>query len=224
MFFAIACPTSNERVHRGTVETLSRLQIWLAELGHDSALRVQPATRLDRARNLIATQFLESEAETLICIDSGIAARREAFEAMLASQADCVAAEIPARVDGLDAFAQGVRSGLSNAEAQRRAAMGPDAGAEPEIRAASSVDTRFFMLRRGILEALVARGVVPRRLDVFTASSAETYGFFAPLLLADGSRLSGAASFCRRIRSAGGSLCAYRGPGVVRVCEIGFSS
>ena len=224
MFFAIACPTSNERVHRGTVETLSSLQIWLGELGHDSALRVQPATRIDRARNLIATQFLDSEAEILICIDSGIAARREAFDAMLASRADCIAAEIPARVDTLKAFAQGVRSGLSNAEAQRRAAMGPAAAADPEIRAASSVGAGFFMLRRRILETLVSRDLVPRMLDMFTASSSETYGFFAPLLLADGSRLSGEASFCRRIRSVGGSLCAYRGPGVVRVCEIGFSS
>ena len=224
MFFAIACPTSKERVHRGTVETLSNLQIWLGELGHDSALRVQPATRLDRARNLIATQFLESEAEILICIDSGIAARREAFDAMLASRADCVAAEIPTRVDGLEAFAEGVRSGLSSAEAQRLAAMGPDAAAEPEIRAASSVGAGFFMLRRGILEALVARDAVPRKLDMFTASSAETYGFFEPLRLAGGARLSGEASFCRRIRSAGGSLCAYRGPGVIRISEIGFSS
>lgn len=224
MFFAIACLTSKERVHRSTAETLSNLQIWLGELGHDSALLVQPATRLDRGRNIIATKFLESEAEILICIDSGIAARREAFDAMLASRADCVAAEIPDRVDGLEAFAEGVRSGLSNAEAQRLAAMGPAAAADPEIRAASSVRAGFFVLRRGILEALVARSAVPRKLDMFTASSAETYGFFEPMLLADGSRLSGEESFCRRIRGARGSLCAYRGPGVVRICEVGFSS
>ena len=55
------------------------------------------------------------------------------------------------------------------------------------------------MLRRGILEALVARDAVPRKLDMFTASSAETYGFFEPLRLAGGARLSGEAS------SVGGS-------------------
>ena len=225
MLCIIACPPTRERVHYRTVETLSRLQIWLPKIGHSSGLIVKPATKIVDGRNYIATQFVKSNAELLIGVDNDVSVEREAFERMLAEEADYVSAEVPKRIDGLEAFAEAVRGGMSNAEAQRAAAMGPGAvGEAAEIREAERVGAGFFMLRRGILETLVERKAVPRKLGVFTNTTVETYGFYDPIYLDDGTRLSEELSFCKRVREAGGSIRAYGGPGVVQTSEIGFSS
>ena len=224
MLCVIACPPTRERVHYRTVETLSRLQIWLPTVGHSSALIVKPATKIVDGRNYIATQFVKSNAELLIGVDNDVSVEREAFERMLAVEADYVSAEVPQRIDGLEAFAEAVRGGMSNAEAQRVAAMGPGAGDAPEIREVERVGAGFFMLRRGILETLVERKAVPRKLGVFTNTTVETFGFYDPIYLDDGTRLSEELSFCKRVREAGGSIRAYGGSGVVQTSEIGFSS
>ena len=225
MLCVIACPPTRERVHYRTVETLSRLQIWLPTVGHSSALIVKPATKIVDGRNYIATQFVKSNAELLIGVDNDVSVEREAFERMLAVEADYVSAEVPQRIDGLEAFAEAVRGGMSNAEAQRAAAMGPGAaGDAPEIREVERVGAGFFMLRRGILETLVERKAVPRKLGVFTNTTVETFGFYDPIYLDDGTRLSEELSFCKRVREAGGSIRAYGGSGVVQTSEIGFSS
>lgn len=223
MLCLIACPSDRDRLHSVTVESVANMQNWLRESGHTCQLAISPYPEVVEARNVNATVFMNSQAEAMISIDNGIGVSREAFDRMFSAGLDHVAAHVPARPLNLDKFAEAVRAGKSDEEAERAAGSADDG--EAGISQVETADSGFFMIQRGIAQKIVDDGLAAMKISVTALGNTERYGFFDEEPTGKGvARMSEHESFCSRIRGAGGAVHVSRGPGVSQVSDIVFAS
>ena len=223
MICLISCPSDRDRLHSVTVESVANMQNWLRESGHTCQLAISPYPEIVEARNVNATVFMNSEAELMISIDNGVGVSREAFDRMLSSELDHVAAHVPVRPLNLDKFAEAVRAGKSDEEAERAAGSAEEG--EAGISEVETADSSFFMIRRGIAQKIVDGGLAATKVSVTALGNTERLGFFDEEPTGQGvARMSAHESFCNRIRSAGGAVHVSRGPGVSHVSDIVFAS
>lgn len=222
MKYLITCSPKRSRIYAQTARSISDIQKKLREDGHACRFFVMPFPERGEMRNFLATQFHDSVADVMVGIDNGVTASLDAFDAMTAADADYIAAQIPPRTVGLDGFAEAVRSGLSDAEAARRA-IGADTGGQATIEEVEAVDAGFFVLRRRVLEEIIERKLATKRAMRVPRTTVHRYNFYNHID-EDGVRVPEDHSFCSRVRQAGFKVMSYRGPGVGVVCDLSFGS
>ena len=206
MLCLIACPSDRDRLHSVTVESVANMQNWLRESGHTCQLAISPYPEVVEARNVNATVFMNSQAEVMISIDNGVGVSREAFDRMFSAK-----------------FAEAVRAGKSDEEAERAAGSAEEG--EAGISEVEAADSSFFMIQRGIAQKIVDGGLAAMKISVTALGNTERYGFFDEEPTGKGvARMSEHESFCSRIRGAGGAVHVSRGPGVSQVSDIVFAS
>lgn len=222
MKYLITCSPKRSRIYAQTARTISDIQKKLRQDGHQCRFFVMPFPEQGEMRNFLATQFHDSVADVMVGIDNGVTASLDAFDAMLAADADYIAARIPQRTAGLDTFAEAVRSGLSDSDAARRA-IGADIGAQAAVEEVKAVDAGFFVLRRQVLEEIIERKLATKRGMRVPRTTVNRYNFYNHID-EDGGRLTEDHSFCSRVRQAGFKVMAYSGPGVGVVCDLSFGT
>jgi len=197
----------------------------LVSQGHKCYSSILAGADIVEARNQLATQFLESDFDVMIGIDDDVSVTVDVALKLINANVDYIGACIPPRQISLAQFADGIRKGLSDRDAQLRAAPLIDgAGLGNGITKVEQVGTGFFVLRRAIIERLAASDSVVKRTTHMPLSSVTTYGFYDPLIDKDGLRHPEDYSFSRRVRSAGYAIRAYKGPGVTHSGDMTFSS
>ena len=221
----IACPAKLARMQYQTADAIAKIQKWVRMDGHVCAYFLKPFTDLIDGRNSVATYALAAEIDLLIGIDDDIGVSREAFDRMIGAEADFVGARIPSRKVDLDRFAEAIRQGMPNAQAERLAASAdgddPDGGGISEVE---RVGCAFFMLRRPVLTAIAESGLAARKVGHTPQGAVDMLGFYDPLTDADGAQMSPEDSFCSRVREAGFGIRAYSGPGVSFTAEVAFGT
>ena len=221
----IACPAKLARMQYQTADAIAKIQKWIRMDGHACAYFLKPFTDLIDGRNSVATYAHLAEIDLLIGIDDDIGVNREAFDRMIGAEADFVGARIPSREVDLDRFAEAIRQGMPNAQAERFA-ISPD-GADSDGDGISEVDRvgcAFFMIRRPVLAAIVEKGLASRKVAATPQGAVEMLGFYDPLPGADGTQMSPEDSFCSRVREAGFGVSAYSGPGVSFTAKVAFGT
>lgn len=224
MHYYFACSPKRARIYSATVHAAANIQKWIREAGHTLEFYIMPIADLGEARNFAATQFHLSEAEVMIGLDNGVTVERDAFERMLAIDADYVAARIPKRLTSLDAFADAVRSGMSDEEAARFASTGEATATAGRVLDADRVNAGLFLLRRTVLQSIVAAKTAADRVVEAPRTNVRTYGFYDHIVDEGGRRLSEDHSFCKRVVDRGHSIKEYAGPGVAQVSEFSFAT
>ena len=221
----IACPAKLARMQYQTADAIAKIQKWVRMDGHVCSYFLKPYTDLIDGRNSVATYALAAEIDLLIGIDDDIGVGREAFDRMIGAEADFVGARIPSREVDLDRFAEAIRQGMPNAQAERFAASSD--GADPDDGGISEVERvgcAFFMLRRPVLTAIAESGLAARKVGHTPQGAVDMMGFYDPLTAADGAQMSPEDSFCSRVREAGFGIRAYSGPGVSFTAEVAFGT
>lgn len=224
MHYYFACSPKRARIYSSTVHAAANIQKWVRDAGHTLEFYIMPIADLGEARNFAATQFHLSEADVMIGLDNGVTVERDAFERMLVIDADYVAARIPRRLTNLDAFADAVRSGMSDEEAARFVATGEAEARVGRVVDADRVSAGFFLLRRTVLQSIVGARTAADRVVEAPRTNVRTYGFYDHIVDEDGRRLSEDHSFCKRVVDQGHSIKEYAGPGIAQVSEFTFAS
>ena len=225
MHAMIVCPSDRGLLHFETVASIYDIQQLLLRSGHSYEFSVTAFTEIVAARNQAATRFLDSGADMLIGIDDDNGVSEEAFSVMLDADVGFIGVCSPQRVMDLDKYAEGVRKGFSNLDAQRYAAPLVNGPGTPEgISEIDGVGGGFFILRRAPLKALVDRGLVSRRTEASSQGESETYDFYDLTMDETGRELAEDLSFCKRLRDAGFTIYIYKGPGVDHSGEATFHS
>ena len=225
MHAMIVCPSDRGLLHFETVASVYDIQQALLRGGHSYEFSVTAFTEIVAARNHAATRFLDSGADMLIGIDDDNGVSEEAFKTMFDANVGFIGVCSPQRVMDLDKYAEGVRKGFSNLDAQRYAAPlvnGP--GTAMGVSETNIVGGGFFILRRAPLEMLLKSGKVSRKVDASERGDVETYGFYDVVADEAGRELAEDFSFCKRLRDAGGKVHIYKGPGVSHSGEATFRS
>ena len=226
MKFSIASPVGTGVVHHLALRSVVDIQEWLLDSGHEVDFTVLAHSDVVTARNVLATRFLESDADVMLGIDDDVAATIKALSAMLSVNLDYVAACLPRRQMSFEMFAEGVRKGFPARYARRYAAplmAGP--GAPEGIAPIDEVPTGFFVLRRAALERIVQTGLVVTREVELPQGVERSLGFYDIIYhRGDAHRLSEDFSFCARVYDSGGVVHAYKGPGICHAGETTFRS
>lgn len=221
----IVVRTQRPRLRHQTVAAISNIQKWLMEAGHACALDVRPWSIDDEARNLASKRFYVSGAELMIGINNKVGIERPAFERMFAANAPYIGAVIPTQEPDLDAFAESVRGGQSDAEARESAGAGADwSDPRGDIVEVERVGAGFCMLRRDVMTRAFELRLATHTVMSFPGTREHSATFFDHITDEDGTRLSTEHSLCRRVRAAGYQVYAYRGPGVVFSATAEFRS
>jgi hypothetical protein len=186
---------------------LLRLQEWLAARGVRARALHQDLTEISRARNKLATHFLEATAaRRLLFIDSDIEFAPEAVGALLDAGKPLVGAVYPKRhldIDRLIAAARRIedpKQALASALEFVVQPLGEAAEVVDGLCRVAGVGMGLCLIERGVFEALAATGRI--------RAEAGATGFFDPLTTADGI-LSEDLAFCHRWRTlCGGEVWA----------------
>lgn len=221
----IVCPTEGGLIHYRTMAAIFNMRQILASSGIDSDLDMMAFTEIVTCRNRAATIVVESGYDFLVSIDDDVGIGPGAFQAMAEAGVPYIGACIPQRVMDFGKFADGVRQGFSDTDAQRYAAPlvnGPAAG--QGVSQVKQVCTGFFILRRAPLQALLSRDAVAKKVEDTPFGDVDTYGFFDHIYDDAGARLSEDYSFCLRLHHADIPVHAYKGPGLSHSGEMTFSS
>lgn len=225
MHVMIGCPSDRGLMHYHTLATVFNIQEMLADSGFTYEFFPTAFTEIVESRNTVGTAFFKSKADILVGIDDDVGVSNEAFHTMISANVPYIAACIPQRVMSLEKFAEGLRQGFSDQDAQRYAAPLVDGpGTAFGISQVEMVGTGFFVLRRQPLDALVDAGVIQKRVKTTVEGDKELYGFYDYFHDANGNRLLEDYSFCRRLRDAGFPVHAYKGPGINHSGEMTFHS
>ena len=225
MIAVISCPAGKGQINFQTVDSIFGIFEWLTAAGYQPRFAVRSYAEVVEARNMIATGFVHSDAEIMIGIDDDVGVEREAFVQMLSAEVDYIGACIPQRQMELSTFAEGVRSGLSDRDAERHAAPLVDGPNVAEgISEVERVGCGFYILRREPLERMLELDMVPRKVLKVPGGDLPSYGYYDHIYDEIGNRLSEDYSFSSRMREAGYSVHAYKGPGITHTGAMTFRS
>ena len=182
------------------------------------------------ARNLLAAHFYDSSFDTFIGIDDDIGVTMETLDQFLDFDADFLAAYQPQRTINLQMFEQAILSGKTGKDAQFAAApfVGTQSNVKnPDYGTIGKVDfigAGFYILKRRVLEKIVARGLALNMITTMPGFQQRTYGFFNNITDDKLGVLSEDYSFCERVRRAGFDIHAYLGPGISHTGTMTFES
>jgi hypothetical protein len=221
----LACPSRRGVLHHETVKSLLGIQNLIHANRGEVEVTMVASAEISTARNILATIFLHSSCNLLLCIDDDVGVSQDVAEKILASGNNYVGSYIPQRTLDLSVFAKNVRSGLSDNEAQMEAA--PLVGTATDKTGIFEVDQvgcGFFALRKPVLQVMVDKEIAVRQKTNLAAFQGTTYGFYNNIIEDDGGETSEDYSFCRRVREAGFSVFAYRGQGITHTGEMTFHS
>lgn len=221
----ITCPAGSGALHFYTLQTVINMQGFLDSFGYSSDFKVTSYEPIIQARNDFANDFLNSEAEILIGIDDDVGLEMSVFGDMFRTDFSYIGVCVPQRQLDLSRFAECVREGHGDREAQRIAAPLVDGPGLPDgISVAKQVCTSFFMLKKDPLKKLIEENAVPHRTEKTPDGEKEYWGFYDLMADDTGKMLSEDYSFCKRIRDLGFNIHAYKGEGVSHSGEITFHS
>ena len=227
MHALIACPAGRGAMHNQTIASVMMMQDELFRAGHSCDFMAMPFTEISDSRNFAATTLLDSGADVLIGIDDDVGVTEEAFGTMMSANVGYIGGCIPQRVIDLDRYADGIRKGFSNMDAQRYAAPlvnGPTS--RPGVSKVDLVATAFFILRPEPLKRLIEAGGEKRRRAEAPWGEMDVYGFYDPIHYdeAIGAGFLEDYGFCLRLAEAGCAVHAYKGPGLNHSGEMTFYS
>ncbi|MES0828468.1 hypothetical protein [Ruegeria sp. SCP11] len=225
MKYLIGCPTRRGLVHFKTALTMQTIVGALATQGHSCSTTMVAGADVVEARNRLATQFVASDCDWMIGIDDDIGVSPDVALGMIKANLDYVGVCIPPRQLDLEMFAQNIRNGMSDRDAQLHAAPLIDGAGLPDgISPVERVGTGFFVLRKTVLERILASGNVTKKVSNLPGQDYASHGFYDCLIDDNGGRLSEDYSFCKRARASGIPIHAYKGQGITHSGEMTFSS
>ncbi|HEX8570043.1 MAG TPA: hypothetical protein VF699_08995 [Caulobacteraceae bacterium] len=217
-----AVPTLSGAAHGVTVETLLQTQKALLERGGAFQAKFHSGSVISTVRNLIVADFLSSEADVLLMLDSDQGISGAGVMRMLDSEFPVVGCLYPkraydwSRVHSNEAASDMGRIVQQASQYVGRLDAGPDGQVETRngFARALHVGTGVFVVRREAFTRLEeaypeleGRGF--NRLELPSDRFRHNWGFFNPAdVPEEGGALSEDLSFCWRWRACGGELWA----------------
>lgn len=216
-----AVPTLSGSIDSLAAETLLQLQALVLARGGGFVTRFHSGSVISTIRNLIAADFLGSDADALFMLDSDQGVSSAVLERMLDKEGDAVGCIYPKRsYDWSAVSAAAPRTGMQPLiyqamsfvgalDAGPGGAIGIDNGFAPAVH----VGTGALLVRRSAFDRLERQFPELEGRGFYTAEFPEdrfarNWGFFNPIVQDDGGMLSEDFSFCRRLRGAGGTIWA----------------
>ncbi len=221
----LACPSRRGLLHHETVKSLLNIQSLIHSKEGQVEVVMVASAEISTARNIIATNFLQSSFDLLLCIDDDVGVNVDVAEMIIERGANYTGCYLPQRSIDLSTFAENIRSGLSDHDAHLKAA--PLVGEATEKTGIFEVDRigcGFFALRRTVLQEIVKKQIAIRQQTDLPSFKGTTFGFYNNIIGDDGGETSEDYSFCCRVKEAGYSVFAYRGPGITHTGDMTFNS
>ena len=211
----IGVPTGTGQMCHQTVLSLLQIQAGLLADGHEVKTMTVGQAEVSTARNIMAQKFLDSDNELFLGLDDDMGVELALARKLIQSGLNFVGCYIPQRQLDLEAFAEAIRKGATVKQARRMVApmVGPKSD-KTGIFELDQIGTGFYLLRRTVLQAMVKKGIAVRQETRLPGFNGVTHGFFNNVITENGGILSEDYSFCRRVREAGYTVHAYRGPGL----------
>ena len=221
----IGVPAGRGTLSHSTAGTVFNLQEALYRRNIGVQFSCVASAEVVTARNILAQVFLDSPSDVFIGIDDDVAVDIDLALELLSRQLNFVGTYLPQRVLDLNAFADNVRKGMDNSAAQLAAAplVGP-ASDQQGVFESDRIGTGFYILRKPVLHTIAEKGLAVKQQCTLPGFQMPLYGFFNNIIGADGGITSEDYSFCDRVRAAGYSVFAYKGPGISHTGSMTFRS
>lgn len=228
MKICIGCVSARGDVRIEFVESLAAIMKGCFSLGIDTSFMQFTGALVEDARNMMATHFLNGDADALLMIDDDIYLDVRVFKRMLAVERGIVGCYYPQRTLDIERFAENIRKGMSAEEASQKAnplvGPDPDAAASFAISEVDWIGSGALFIRRLALKTMIENGLVTEERFRSPQQTSKIWGFFSRLKTEDGVSRSEDVSFCLRARQCGIPIYAYKGPGLLHSGSFQFGS
>lgn len=227
----IGVPAVRNNVSAETLSAIVGMCAVLAARDHAFGIAIVSHADVSVARNLIATEFMNSDCGLFVGIDDDVGIDTRLFGQLLDLDQAMLGAYLPPRHVDLDRFEEAVKRGFTGQRALIEAAPyvgppldDPDVLLKPQVFEVPYVPTGFFMVKREVLARILERGLA-REVETRQANyTGKLIGFFNNIVSNNGDYLTEDYSFCQRVRDAGFAVMAYGGPGLTHTGTMAFKS
>jgi len=199
----------------------------LHERGYDTELVFMAFAEPSLARNMIAQQFLKSDAELLIMQDDDVAVATNVVQRILELGKPFTGVYLPQRKLNFHMYASYIQAGIGARQAMQTAnpPIGRPVDIDNAIIRTGHVAAGFLMLHRSVFSQIDAGFGVNAYVHHAIDGDIDMKGYFDNITDEEtGCLLSEDFSFCRRYINSGGEIFAYKGPGITHYGVIGFDS
>jgi hypothetical protein len=223
----IGVPTGRGEVRSEMMISLFETDALLRERGYDTDLIFMAFAEPSLARNMIAQQFLATDADILVMQDDDVSVSNNVVQRIIELGKEFTGIYLPQRKLNFRMYASYVQAGMGARQALQAAnpPIGRPVDIDNTIIRTDLVSAGFLVLHRSVFsqidDGFGANAYVHHAID----GDIELKGYFDNITDEDsGCLLSEDFSFCRRYLNSGGEIFAYKGPGITHYGVIGFDS
>ena len=221
----IGVPTSRGTLCSDTVITIFNMQQYFYSINIATQFVAVAQAEVVTARNILAQLFLDSDCDLFVGIDDDVAVDLNLVIKLVSLRLNFVGCYLPQRNLNLNSFAEKIREGMTDLEAQLSASplVGPITD-EQGVFEVDEIGTGFYLVKKTLLVDLVKKQLVVKQACHLPSYKKPVFGFFNNIIGVDGGITSEDYSFCRRVKQAGYAVFAYKGSGISHTGLMTFSS